>query len=261
MGGRVRHACSGGAPLGERLGHFLRGAGILVLEGYGLTETTGGVTLNLPPEQRIGSVGRPLPGCAVRIAEGGEVLVRGGTVFEGYWRNPEATAAVLDGDGWFRTGDLGSLDDGGYLTITGRAKDLIVTAGGKNVSPAQIEDRVRAHGLVEECVLVGDRRPYIGALVVLDGEAFDAWKAEHGKPGGHGVAELRDDADLRAAVQGAIDGANRHVSAAEAIKAFRLVPGPLTIGVELTATQKVRRDAMLRAHAAEVEELYSPARR
>jgi long-chain acyl-CoA synthetase len=254
MGGRVRHACSGGAPLGERLGHVFRGAGVLILEGYGMTETTAAVTLNLPDAQRVGSVGRPLPGCAVRIAADGEVLVRGGPVFGGYRGDDEATAAVLR-DGWLHTGDLGTLDDG-YLTITGRTKDIIVTAAGKNVAPAALEDRVRAHPLVDQCVLVGDRRPYIGALVVLDAEALEAWKLENGRPGWHGVEELRDDADLRAAVQAAVDDANRRVSQAEAIKAFRLVPGPLTIGIELTAIQKVRRDAMLAAHASEVEALY-----
>jgi long-chain acyl-CoA synthetase len=230
-----------------------------VLEGYGLTETTAAVTLNLPGVQRIGSVGRPLPGSAVRIADDGEVLVRGGTVFGGYRGDPEATAAALDDDGWLRTGDLGSLDDG-FLTITGRKKDIIVTAAGKNIAPAVLEDRVRAHVLVDECVLVGDRRPYVGALVVLDGEALEEWKRDHGKPDANGVEELRDDADLLAEVQSAIDEANRQVSAAEAIKAFRLIPGPLTIGLELTAIQKVRRDAMLVAHAAEVEALYSARR-
>jgi long-chain acyl-CoA synthetase len=202
----------GSAPR-ERLGHFLRGAGILVLEGYGLTETTAAVTLNLPDAQRIGSVGRPLPGCAVRVRGDGEVLVRGDTVFGGYWGDPAATAEVFDG-GWFRTGDLGTLDDG-FLTITGRAKDVIVTAAGRNVAPAAAEDRVRAHALVDRCVLVGDRQPFVGALVVLDGEALDEWKRPHGRPASAGIAELQDDADLRAAVQTAIDEANRHVSAAE----------------------------------------------
>jgi long-chain acyl-CoA synthetase len=258
MGGRVAYACSGGAPLGEWLGHFMRGAGVVVLEGYGLTETTAAVTLNLPAAQRIGSVGRPLPGSAVRVADDGEVLVRGGTVFGGYWGNPEATAAAFE-DGWFRTGDLGSLDDG-YLTITGRKKDIIVTAAGKNVAPAALEDRMRAHALVDQCVVVGDRRPYVGALIVLDGEALAEWKRAHGRPDGVGLEELRDDAELLADVQAAVDETNRQVSRAEAIRAFRLLAGPLTVGVELTAIQKVRRSAMLEAHAAEVEALYGAQR-
>ena len=256
MGGRVTYACSGGAPLGTRLGHFLRGAGVTILEGWGLTETSAAVTLNLPAAQRIGSVGQPLPGCAVRIDPDGEVLVRGPNIFDGYWHNDPATAEAFDDDGWFHTGDLGALDDG-YLSITGRKKDLIVTASGKNVAPAFLEDRLRAHWLIDQCVLVGDRRPYIGALITLDAEFFVQWKREHHKPPAARVADLRRDPDLVSTLQIAVDEANNLVSRAEAIRRFRIVPGSFVVGDELTPTQKVRRDYVLRKLSADVEALYA----
>ncbi|HVB26558.1 MAG TPA: AMP-dependent synthetase/ligase, partial [Mycobacteriales bacterium] len=181
LGGRVTYAVSGGAPLGARLGHFFRGIGVTVLEGYGLTETTAGATLNLPDALKVGTVGRPIPGASVRIAEDGEILLRGPNVFLGYYNNAEATREALDSDGWFRTGDIGALDADGFLRITGRKKELIVTAGGKNVAPAVLEDRLRAHPLVSQCLVVGDQRPFIGCLVTIDAEAFPAWKREHGK--------------------------------------------------------------------------------
>jgi long-chain acyl-CoA synthetase len=255
MGGRVTHAVSGGAPLTERLGHFLRGAGISILEGYGLTETTAAATINLPAAQRIGSVGRPVPGCAVRIADDGEVLVKGANVFEGYWRNEDATAEIFDEAGWLRTGDLGRLD-GGYLTITGRRKDLIVTSTGKNVAPAFHEDRLRAHWLIAHCVLVGDRRPYLGALVALDPQGFADWKRDIGRPEAATVAMLRDDPDLRATVQAAVDEVNAAVSAAEAVRRFRIVPGEFAVGDELTPTLKVRRDHVIAKLAGDVAALY-----
>jgi long-chain acyl-CoA synthetase len=255
MGGRVAHAVSGGAPLGARLGHFLRGAGVIILEGYGLTETTAGVTLNLPAALRIGSVGRPLPGCAVRIAADGEVLVKGPNVFSGYWRNEQATDEAFDGQGWLCTGDLGQLDDG-YLTITGRKKDLIITASGKNVAPAFLEDRLRAHWLIDECVLVGDRRPYIAALVTLDPQAFTQWKQDHHKPLDATVAQMRQDPELAATIQTAIDGVNSAVSRAEAIKRWRVLPGQFAVGDELTATQKVRREHVLAKLADDIDALY-----
>ena len=210
----MRWSVSGGAPLGARLGHFFRGIGITVLEGYGLTETCAGVTLNLPARQRIGSVGRPIPGCTIRIADDGEVLIKGGNVFTGYWRNDEATQEVFDADGWFHSGDLGELDDGGYLTIIGRKKDLIITSSGKNVAPAVLEDRLRAHWLVSQCVVVGDARPFIGALITIDADAFQQWKQDAGKPAAAGVADLRADPQLLASVQEAVDDANTAVSAA-----------------------------------------------
>jgi len=259
LGGRVAYACSGGAPLGAGLGHFLRGAGVTVLEGWGLTETTSGVTLNLPAAQRVGSVGRPLPGCAVRIGPGGEVLVKGPNVFGGYLHDEEATAEAFDTDGWFRTGDVGELDDG-YLTITGRKKDLIITAGGKNVAPAPLEDRLRAHWLIDQCVLVGDQRPYIGALVTLDPEFLTWWEREHGRPQAVGIAELRRDPELTSVVQAAVDEVNGTVSAAEAIRRFRILSRGFVVGEELTPSQKVRRGYVIAKFAADIEALYAPAR-
>jgi long-chain acyl-CoA synthetase len=255
MGGRITHAVSGGAPLDARLGHFLRGAGVTILEGYGLTETSAGVTLNLPAAQRIGSVGPPLPGCTVRIADDGEVLVKGPNIFSGYWRDEHATREAFDPHGWLRTGDLGRLEDG-YLTITGRKKDLIITASGKNVAPALLEGRLRAQWLIGECVLVGDRRPYIAALITVDPRAFTQWKEQHHKPADATVEHLRDDPDLRATLQTAVDEANKAVSHAEAIKRWRVLPGEFAVGDELTATQKVRRQHVLAKLADDVDALY-----
>ncbi|MGE5132623.1 MAG: AMP-dependent synthetase/ligase [Gemmatimonadota bacterium] len=255
MGGRVAFAVSGGAPLAARLGHFLRGAGVTILEGYGLTETASGATLNLPGVLRIGTVGRPLPGWAVRIAPDGEVLLKGPGVFSGYWRNERATAAALDEQGWLHTGDLGALDDG-FLSITGRQKDLIVTAAGKNVAPAYFEDRLRAHWLIDQCVLVGDQRPFVAALVTLDPPAFTEWKREHGKPESASVAELGADADLVADIQAAVDEINREVSRAEAVRKFRIVAAEFTVSEELTPTQKVRRSYVLAKFESDVRELY-----
>jgi len=257
LGGDVRWSVSGGAPLGARLGHFFRGIGITVLEGYGLTETCAGVTLNLPDKQRIGSVGRPVPGCSIRIADDGEVLIKGGNVFRGYWRNEEATAEVFDDHGWFRSGDLGRLDDDGYLTITGRKKDILVTSSGKNVAPTVLEDRLRAHWLVSQCMVVGDARPFIGALVTIDADAFAPWKVQAGKPAMASVADLRDDPDLLAALQTAVDDANKAVSGAEAIKKIRILSADFTEeGDELTPTLKVKRHVVMKTFDAEVEALY-----
>lgn len=259
LGGRADYACSGGAPLGARLGHFLRGAGVTVLEGWGLTETASGVTLNLPAAQRVGSVGRPLPGCAVRIDPDGEVLVKGPNVFGGYLHDKQATAEAFDTDGWFRTGDVGELNDG-YLTITGRKKDLIVTSVGKNIAPAPLEDRLRAHWLIDQCVLVGDRRPYVGALITLDPEFLTSWVREHGRPRADGIAELRDDPELRSVIQAALDEANRTVSAAEAVKRFRILSQGFAVGEELTPSLKVRRGYVAAKFATDIEALYTPAR-
>jgi long-chain acyl-CoA synthetase len=215
------------------------------------------VTLNLPDNQRIGSVGRPVPGCTVRIAADSEVLVKGGNVFGCYWHNDEATREVFDQDGWFHSGDLGRLDADGYLTITGRKKDLIVTSSGKNVAPMVLEDRVRAHWLVSQCVVVGDARPFIGALVTIDADAFTLWKAETGRPVAASVADLREDPDLLAALQTAVDDANKAVSAAEAIKKFRVLTTDFTQeSGELTPTLKVKRHIVLTTFSAEVEALY-----
>ena len=255
FGGRVDWAISGGAALGPRLAHFFRGAGITVLEGYGLTETTAAATVNPPRGVRIGTVGRPLPGVDIRIGDDGEVLIRGGQVFVAYWHDDASTDA-FDSDGWFRTGDLGSVDTDGYLSITGRKKEILVTSGGKNVSPAPLEDLVRAHVLVSQCMLVGDERPHIGALVTLDPESLAAWLSFRGRPAA-APEELTDDADVRAEVQSAIDAANASVSSAEAIARFRILPEDLTQeSGHLTPTLKVKRSVVLHDFAAEVESLY-----
>jgi long-chain acyl-CoA synthetase len=249
FGGNLRFALSGGAPLGERLGHFFHGAGVLVLEGYGLTETTGGATLNTPQAFKIGTVGRPVPGSSVRIADDGEVLLKGGHIFRGYWQNPQATAEVLGDDGWFATGDIGELDDDGYLSITGRKKDLIVTAGGKNVAPAVLEDLVRANVLISQCVVVGDAKPFIAALVTLDVEEVPKWEA--------GVSGDGAQTALHGEVQKAIDAANMVVSHAEAIKAFRILPDDFTVERgELTPSMKVRRPVVMEHYAMVIAEIY-----
>ena len=261
LGGRVDFIVSGGAPLGARLGHFFRGVGINPLEGYGLTETCAGVTLNLPGQQRIGSVGRPVPGCSVRIADDGEVLLKGALLFQGYWHNDAATREVVDDEGWFHSGDLGALDDDGYLFITGRKKDLIVTAAGKNVAPAVLEDRLRAHWLVGQCVVVGDQRPYVGALLSLDPETMTLWKQERGLPEQAVVASLRGHPDLLADLQRAVDEANAAVSRAESIRRFLVLDDVFSIeGGQLTSTLKVKRGSVLERYAAEIDRLYAQER-
>ncbi|MFB7947385.1 AMP-dependent synthetase/ligase [Kitasatospora phosalacinea] len=257
LGGRCRYAISGGAPLGERLGHFYRGIGFVVLEGYGLTESCAATAFNPHDKPKIGTVGQPLPGSAIRIAEDGEVLLKGPQVFTGYWNNPAATADALR-DGWFATGDLGTLDDEGYLTITGRKKEIIVTAGGKNVAPAVIEDRIRAHAIIGEVMVVGDRKPFIACLVTVDDEFFPRWKALNGKPADATLDQLREDPDLLAAVQAAIDDGNQAVSHAEAVKKFHLLPTTFTeAGGHLTPSLKLKRNVVLKDFAAEIEGLYT----
>ncbi len=260
MGGRISYAVSGGAPLGARLGHFFRGIGITILEGYGLTETSAPSTVNLPTDIRIGSVGKPLPGTTVRTAEDGEILVRGDQVFRGYWGNEVATAEVLR-DGWFTTGDLGELDDAGFLWITGRKKEILVTAGGKNVAPAVLEDRLRAHPLVSQCMVVGDQKPFIACLVTLDPEALPAWAQRNGKPTGATAAELADDPQLLAELQRAVDDANLAVSKAEAIRKFVVLPEDWTEeGGQITPSLKVKRSVVMARYAHEVERLYAGPR-
>jgi long-chain acyl-CoA synthetase len=255
LGGRCRYAVSGGAPLGERLGHFYRGIGVTVLEGYGLTETTAALTANLPQAVKIGTVGRPLAGTSVRVAADGELLARGGQVFGGYWQNRESSDEVLSHDGWFRTGDLGEIDDEGFVRITGRKKEILVTAGGKNVAPALLEDRVRSHPLVSQCMVVGDGQPFIAALVTIDPEAFDAWAERHQKTGP--LAGLVHDPDLRAEVQTAVDEANGAVSQAESIRKFVILPEDWTEeGGELTPSLKVKRNVVMTKYRAEVAGLY-----
>jgi long-chain acyl-CoA synthetase len=257
LGGRAHSAISGGAPLGARLGHFFRGIGLPIYEGYGLTETTAGATCNRPDAMKVGTVGRPIPGVSIRIADDGEILMTGDNVFVGYYNNPDATKEALEGD-WFHTGDIGELDKDGYLRITGRKKELIVTAGGKNVAPAVLEDRLRANPLISQCMVVGDQKPFIACLVTIDEEAFPDWKSKNNKPKDATVADLVDDDDLRAAVQSAIDEANKAVSHAEAIKAFRILPEDWTVeSGHLTPSLKVKRNVVLDDHEADVDALYA----
>jgi long-chain acyl-CoA synthetase len=256
VGGRVTHAVSGGAALGERLGHFFNGVGIAILEGYGLTETTAPVAVNLPSDNRIGTVGRPIPGSSVRIADDGEVLAKGPNVFAGYWHNEDATKQVLE-DGWFHTGDIGELDDDGYLKITGRKKELIVTAGGKNVAPGPLEDRLRAHPLISQCLVVGDGRKFVGALITLDPEAVGPWQEQHGKSG-LSVAELAEDPDLVREIDAAVAETNMSVSRAESIKKYRILDIDFTEDTgHLTPTLKVKRNVVVKDFADEIEALYS----
>ncbi|RYB95521.1 long-chain fatty acid--CoA ligase [Nocardioides oleivorans] len=255
LGGSCMYAVSGGAPLGDRLGHFYRGIGLTVLEGYGLTETTAALSANLPDATKIGTVGRPLPGTSVRVGDDGELLFRGGQVFAGYWGNEEATAEALDPDGWFHTGDVGEVDDEGFVRITGRKKEILVTAGGKNVAPAVLEDRLRAHALVDQCLVVGDGQPFIGALVTIDRETFPGWAEQHGKTGD--VADLVEDPDLVAAVQEAVDEANKAVSKAESIRKFMILPGEWTEeGGQLTPSMKLKRNVVVREARTEIDALY-----
>ncbi|MGY1691763.1 AMP-dependent synthetase/ligase [Geodermatophilus sp. SYSU D01105] len=258
LGGNCQGAVSGGAPLGERLGHFFRGIGVTVYEGYGLTETTAAAAVNHDAAFRIGTVGRPLPGVDAAIADDGEILIRGGIVMRGYWQNEQATAEVVDADGWFHTGDLGDIDGDGFIRITGRKKEILVTAGGKNVAPAVLEDRLRAHRLISQCIVVGDQRPFIGALVTLDEEALPAWLESKGKPAGTPVAALTEDPDVLAEIEAAVTEANKAVSKAESIKKFRVLATDFTEGNGLlTPSLKLKRAAVMKEFDSEVEALYS----
>ncbi|MCK0440982.1 long-chain fatty acid--CoA ligase [Gordonia alkaliphila] len=256
LGGQCEMAISGGAPLGARLGHFFRGVGIPVYEGYGLTETTAAITVNTPGHVRMGTVGRPIPGNTVRIADDGEVLLNGAVVFAGYWQNTDATAESLS-DGWFHTGDLGTLDQDGYLKITGRKKEIIVTAGGKNVSPAPMEDIMRAHPLISQAMVVGDQQPFIGTLITLDPEAVPGWLERNGKDPATTMRALVKDHQLHAELQTAIDEANATVSHAEAIKKFRILLDDFTEETgELTPTLKVKRKVVAEKFSRQIEKIY-----
>ncbi|WP_330304708.1 MULTISPECIES: AMP-dependent synthetase/ligase [unclassified Streptomyces] len=256
LGGRAHYAISGGSPLDRNLNLFFYAAGIIVYEGYGLTETTAAATVVPPLKPRPGTVGLPVPGTAVRIADDGEVLIKGGIVFGAYWNNPAATDAVLT-DGWFATGDLGSLDDDGYLTITGRKKDILVTSGGKNVSPAVLEDRLRSRPPVGQCLVVGDNRPYVAALITLDPESVAHWLAVRKRPADTPLSEVALDPGMRADVQKAVDYANEAVSRAESIRRFALVAGEFSEDNGLlTPSLKVKRHAVTAAYAADIEALY-----
>ena len=258
MGGNMRWAVSGGGPLGARLGHFFRGINVTILEGYGLTETSAATTVNRPSAIRVGSVGQPLPGAGVKVAPDGELLLAGDQIFIGYWNNPTATNEALESDGWFHSGDIGEIDDEGFVKITGRKKELIVTAAGKNVAPAVLEDRLRANWLVSQCMVVGDNKPFIGCLVTIDPESFPAWKKQAGKPDAATVADMVDDPDLHAAIQSAVDEANKAVSHAEAIKKFAILGVDWTEeGGQITPSLKLKRNVVMKEFSADVEALYS----
>jgi long-chain acyl-CoA synthetase len=257
LGGRVEAAISGGAPLGERLGHFYRGAGVRVLEGYGLTETTAGATLNLTSSHRVGSVGKPIPGTTIKIAEDGEVLIKGPIVMQGYWQNDAANKEVFDSNGYFKSGDLGKIDEEGYLSIVGRKKELIVTAGGKNVAPAVLEDRLRSHPLISQCMVVGDNKPFIAALITIDPDAIKPWAVANKKEGAS-IADLAKDSTLQAVIQTAVDETNKAVSRAESIRKFIILPVDFTIaGGHLTAKLSVKRHVVAQQFAREIDELFA----
>ncbi len=255
LGGRVRHAISGGSAMERRLGLFFSGAGVTIYEGYGLTETTAAATANPPEQTRFGTVGLPVPGTTVLIGEDGEIWLRGGQVFSGYLNNVKATDEVLR-DGWLATGDIGSLDEDGYLTITGRKKEILVTSGGKSVSPIALEDRVRAHPLVAQCVVVGNNRPFVAALVTLDPEAVTHWLSMRGKPRLES-AELLHDPDLEAEIRRAVVAANTLVSQAESIRTFRILAAQFSEerGM-LTPSLKLKRRAIESTYESEIEALY-----
>ncbi|MGP5319106.1 AMP-dependent synthetase/ligase [Arthrobacter rhombi] len=256
MGGRIQYAVSGGGPLGERLGHFFNGAGLMILEGYGLTETTAPITVNTPSKLKIGTVGKPLPGNAVKIADDGEILTQGVCLMAGYHNRPDLRAEAFDDD-WFRTGDIGELDEDGFLKITGRKKEILVTASGKNVVPGLLEDQIRADALVSQALVVGDNRPFISALVTLDEEALPGWLSRH-QLGSLTVAQASEHPKVRQNVQAVIDKANQTVSHAEAIKAFRIVPTDFSeASGHLTPSLKVKRGQVLKDFETVVEEIYS----
>ena len=257
LGGDCHAAISGGAPLGKRLGHFYRGAGLSIYEGYGLTETSAAITVNRIGELKVGTVGKLVPGNSMAVAQDGELLVKGGVVFHGYWRNEKATSEAIV-DGWFHTGDLASVDAEGFVSITGRKKEIIVTAGGKNVAPAVLEDALRAHPLISQAMAVGDNQPFIGALIAIDPEAFDGWKTQHGKAASASVGDLREDPDLIAEIELAVKDANQHVSHAESIRKFRILPCDFTVQTgELTPTLKVKRNVVAERFADEIGAIYA----
>ncbi|WGH84626.1 AMP-dependent synthetase/ligase [Auritidibacter ignavus] len=257
MGGRVTHAVSGGGPLGARLGHFFRGVGVTILEGYGLTETTAPVTVNLPSELRIGSVGRPIPGNAIKIADDGEVLAKGVSVMRGYRNRPDLADSTFT-DGWFATGDLGELDEDGYLSITGRKKELIVTAGGKNVSPSQLEDVLRSDVLISQAIVIGDQRPFVAALVTIDEETAPDWLRQHKLDPEMSIKEMSQHPDIIAHVQTLVDKANDTVSRAESIREFRITTEDFTVeSGQMTPSLKIKREVVTRDYENLIEEIYA----
>ena len=257
MGGNVRYAVSGSAPLGPRLGHFFHSLGVHILEGYGLTETTAPATVNLAEKSKIGTVGPALPGVGIRLGEDGEIEVRGINVFKEYWRNPEATAEAFN-DGWFRTGDIGTFDDEGFLTITGRKKEIIVTAGGKNVAPAALEDPIRANPIVGQVVVVGDQKPFIAALITLDSEMLPTWLANNDLPADMSLADAAKNPKVRAEIQQAIDRANKGVSRAESIRKFTILDTEWTeASGHLTPKMSIKRNVIMTDFADAVDEIYN----
>jgi long-chain acyl-CoA synthetase len=260
LGGNCVAAVSGGAPLGARLGHFFRGVGVTIYEGYGLTETTAGVTVNRPGAIKVGTVGQPIGSCTVRVADDGELLFKAPNVFRGYWKNPEATKEALEPEGWFHTGDIGEIDDDGFVRITGRKKELIVTAGGKNVAPAVLEDRVRAHWLISQCLVVGDQKPFIAALITIDPESLPGWLEKNDRPADTKLGDIVDDPELRAEVQTAIDDANKAVSKAESIRKFVILAEDWTeAGGQLTPSLKLKRNVVHKEAADQIDAIYSGA--
>lgn len=256
MGGRCKSAVSGGGPLGARLGHFFRGIGVTIYEGYGLTESTAAVSVNTPEHLKVGSVGRPLGGHAAKVADDGELLLRGPVVFAGYWNNPAATEDAFD-DGWFKTGDLGAIDEQGFITITGRKKEIIVTAGGKNVSPAMLEDSLRSHPLISQVMVVGDGKPFVGALITLDPEALPGWKTRNNVPEDTPIEKLIELPELTAEIDKAVKDTNKLVSHAEAIKKTRILPVDWTEeSGELTPKMSLKRNVVMKNYADEVEAIY-----
>jgi long-chain acyl-CoA synthetase len=259
LGGRVKYAVSGSAPLGLFLGHFYRSLGLTILEGYGLTETTAPISVNVPSNFKIGKVGPPLPGCSVRLGADGEIEAKGINIFAGYWNNPEATKATFDGD-WFKTGDLGTIDDEGYLEITGRKKEMIVTAGGKNVAPAVLEDPIRANPIIGQVIVVGDQRPFIGALVTLDEEMLPVWLNNNGEDATMSLEEAAKNPKVLAEIQGAIDRANANVSRAESIRKWQILPHDLTeASGHLTPKLSIKRNVILEDFAGTIDALYDDA--
>jgi long-chain acyl-CoA synthetase len=259
MGGQVKYAVSGGAPLGDRLGHFFRSIGLVVLEGYGLTETSAPAMIGRPSDAKIGKVGRVLPGCAVRIADDGEILLKGSNVLRGYWKNPEATKAAIQ-DGWFRTGDIGALDEEGFISITGRKKELIVTAGGKNVAPTALEDPLRASPIIGQAVVIGDQRPFVAALLSLDPEMMPVWLANNGQPSDLTLSQAATNPRVLQELQKAVDEVNATVSNAEAIKKFEVIDSELSeTSGHLTPSMKIKREAVARDFSPLIDRIYGGA--
>ncbi|MFM7014359.1 MAG: AMP-dependent synthetase/ligase [Actinomycetota bacterium] len=259
MGGQVKYAVSGGAPLGERLGHFYRAIGLIVLEGYGLTETTAPAMIGRVDDAKIGKVGRVLPGCGVKIADDGEILLKGSNVLRGYWKNPEATAATMEGE-WFKTGDIGELDDEGFISITGRKKELIVTAGGKNVAPAALEDPLRASPIIGQAVVIGDQRPFVAALLSLDPEMLPTWLSNNGEKGDMTLAQAAKNPTVLKELQKSVDEVNKTVSNAEAIKKFAVIESELSEeSGHLTPSLKIKREIVLRDFQPVIEDIYGGA--